>query len=130
MVAPTLTINAGVTVNAGVTLNGFASAVAPVTYLAGSGADYLVPGITFDTPGYLTFTISDFDISARWIACRTKLLSKHSGDSFIINSMNDVAAGPWTATLTGEWTLSGGTTYSAPFIASVAPFMYSWEITV
>jgi hypothetical protein len=129
----TVTIRPGTTIRPSVTVKGFtpAGGGAPETYQAGTGADYSVPGIVFDTPGYLTFTISDFDASARGIECRTKLLSKNSGDSFVINSMSDAGAGPWTATLTGPWVLSGDTTqYSAPFTASVAPFMYSFEITI
>lgn len=125
-----LTIRPGTTISPNVTIKGFTSAGGgtPVTYSA--GPDYSVPGIVFDTPGYLTFTISDFNASARGAECRTKLLSKGSGDSFVINSMNDVG-GPWTATLTGSWTLSGDTTqYSAPFTATVSPVMYSWEITI
>jgi hypothetical protein len=129
----TVTIRPGTTVRPSVTVKGFtpAGGEPPVTYIAGAGADYSVPGIVFSTPGYLTFTITDFDASARGIECRTKMLSKNSGDSFVINSQNDVGPGPWTATLTGPWVLSGDTTqYSAPFTASVVPFMYSWEITI
>jgi hypothetical protein len=105
-------------------------AAAPVTYLAGAGADYDIPGITFDNAGELSFASSSF-YSTRGLACKAALLALGTGDTFDINSMYSGGSGVWTATLTSAFTSSnGGTTYVATYTASVAPSMYSWEITV
>ena len=54
MVAPNLTINAGITINAGVTLNGFAPSTGPsvtTQTITAWDPDYIGPNLTICAPG-------------------------------------------------------------------------------